>query len=99
MSKVLEASKKIRLTIKRLCNECYENTRYELEYSKGLDVIEKALKDKEKKDKALEIIKEYPFIVIVIIVYKWSYYELQIHMPNTQLPTQEEYDLLKEELL
>ena len=51
-----------------------------------------------KKLKALEIIKKYPF-VIQFIQTKQSYSDLAITMPNTEIPTKEEYDLLKGVLL
>ncbi|MBO7715161.1 MAG: hypothetical protein J6S85_16450 [Methanobrevibacter sp.] len=52
----------------------------------------------EKELKALEIIRKYPFLVRIIIVRNDTYYQLQINMPNTNLPTEEEYNLLKEVL-
>ena len=55
-----------------------------------------------KKDKALEIIKEKPYVVY--IDYNYSYEEWiktiqDNHDIHTELPTQEEYDLLKEVVL
>ena len=81
---------------------------------KGLEVIETALKDYEntkarlddtqallwenqKRLKALEIIKKYPFVV-QFIQRKQSYSDLAITMPNAEIPTKEEYELLKEVL-
>ena len=58
------------------------------------DVLEQA----DKLDRALEIIKKYPFIVHHILK-GTTYYDLQHEMPYTELPTEEEYDLLKEVLL
>ncbi len=57
--------------------------------------IETVLKEKEKQDQILRIIKDYPFIINVILR-DLTYNELEREMPYIQLPDQEEYDLLKE---
>ncbi len=74
----------------------------ECDYKEGLEQyrylrteIETELKDGEKNKKALEIIKKYPFVVQFIQT-KQSYSDLAITMPNTEIPTKEDYELLKE---
>lgn len=66
--------------------------------SKEDEKTKKLLSLEIEKNRALEIIKEYPFIV-PFIQRKQSYSDLAITMPNTEIPTKEEYDLLKEVLL
>lgn len=61
---------------------------------KDYQIIEKALKDKEKKDKALEIIRK-KLVNVYDLLNSHTLEEYNLH--NCQL-TQEDYDLLKEVL-
>ena len=62
---------------------------YSIDEKRLLEIVEEA--------KAFEIIKKYPFVVQFIQT-KQSYSDLAITMPNTEIPTQEEYDILKRRL-
>lgn len=75
MSKELEALK--RLTVDKYANFLRRN--------EDITVIEQALKDKEKKDKAIEIMKE---------IDKTSL----LHFIAVSVKDQEKYEFLKEEL-
>ena len=94
------AKKTPRINLEALRNpyaaSCDKNGKMRYYYTKEKYLeIETALKRLEKQDEVLEIIKEYPFI-IKVIQNKWTYHELEIQMPNTQLPSKAEYKLLKE---
>lgn len=62
---------------------------YSIDEKRLLEIVEEA--------KAFEIIKKYPFIVQFIQTNQ-SYSDLAITMPNTEIPTKEEYDILKRRL-
>ena len=87
MTKALEALNKLGDDI---VEHCCSGGIHDIDMS-NIPIIQKDLK-------ALEIIKKYPFVVFHIIK-GTTYYEIQHRMPTTELPTEEEYNLLKEVLL
>ena len=75
--------------IKAIMKEKGISDYYAIDEKRLLEIVEEA--------KAFEIIKKYPFIVQFIQTNQ-SYSDLATNMPNTEIPTKEEYDILKRRL-